>query len=119
MTKNNPDNDAFDAIEKIKAAEEQAREILQEAREKTAFQIIHDAQDEAEKIKERFLAEAKEKAEGIKKKIIDSAKRQRDEIETESDQEISDLRHETRSRISHAVETTKKRVAELLDQGVS
>jgi ATP synthase H subunit len=119
MAKNNPDNDAFDAIEKIKEAERKAQEILQEAREKTAFQIVQDAQDEAEKIKEGFLSEAKEKAEGIKKEIIESAKKQREKIETESDKEISHLHHKTRSRISDAVETTKKRVAEFLDKGVS
>ena len=119
MTKNNPDNDAFDAIEKIKGAEEKARDIIQEAREKTAFQIVQNAQDEAEKIKERILAEAREKAEDIKKELVDRAKKQRDEIQKESDKEVSDLRHETRPRISHAVEATKKRVAEFLDKGVS
>lgn len=117
MAKKSPDKEAFDAIEKIKQAEERAQEIIQEAREKTSSQIIQDSYEEAEKIKARFLTEAKEKADGIKKEIIDRAKKERNKIEKESDKEISDLRQKTRSRMPGAVEKIRKIVEESLKKG--
>jgi len=117
MEKNKPGNDAFDAIEKIKKAEEKAQEIIREAREKTASQIVQDAHEDAEKIKTQFLTEAKNKADGIKKEIIDRAKIERKRIEKESEEEISHLQQKTLSRMSDAVEKTRKIVEESLQKG--
>jgi len=118
MDKKTPDNEAYEALRKIKQAEEEARQIVQEAREKTANQIIQDAYEEAQKIREQSLAEAKEKADKKKKEIIDKAKKEKDRIEKESDKEISDLCQNTHSRMSNAVEIIRKEVEESLKKGV-
>jgi len=103
MAKKNPDNEAMDALQEIKQAEERAREIIQEAQEKTSSRIVQDAYDEAEKIKENFLKEAKEEAEKRKKEIIDEAKEERNRIEQETDKEVLTLRQKTKARMPEAV----------------
>lgn len=117
MEKKILDNEAYDALARIKQAEEKAREIVLEAREKSATKIVHEALEEAEKIQQQFLKEAREKAEKEKKEIIDGAKKQRDEIEKESDREIANLRQKTLSLMPDAVEKIRKKVEESLKKG--
>ena len=117
LVKKIPDNDAFEALEKIKKAEERAREIIQEARDKTTSQIIQDSHDEAEKIKTQLLTEAKEKAIRIKQKIIDRATKEKDRILKESDEEISDLYKKSRSRMPEAVAKIREKVDLSLKKG--
>jgi vacuolar-type H+-ATPase subunit H len=117
MDKKIPGNEAYDALHKIKKTEEKAREIIQEAREKTASQIIQSAYDEAEKIKEQFLAEAKAKADKKKEEIISRARAEKDRIENESDKEISDLRQKTQPLMSSAAKEIRKKVEEALKRG--
>jgi ATP synthase H subunit len=117
MEKKIPDDEAIGALERIKEAEEKAREIIQEAQEITAIQIVQDAHGKAEKIRARFLEEARKKAEEKKKEIIDRAKKERDKIEKDSEREISDLVEKTRSRMSDAVKIIGKKVEESLKKG--
>jgi len=117
LAKKDPDNETFDALEKIKKAEERGREIIQEAREKTASQIIQNSYEEAEKIKAQFLTEAKEKADRIKKEIIERAKKESNGILKESDEEIYDLRQKSQSRIPEAVAKIREKMERSLKKG--
>lgn len=58
---------ALEALDRVREAEEKAKAIVREAREKTAVQIAREA---AEEIKQRSLAEAKEEADAWKKAIL-------------------------------------------------
>lgn len=75
MTQKVQKSEAFVALEKIKEAEEKARKIVHETREKTALEIIQTAYDEAKKIKKNSLEEARMKAE--KKKELFNREGQR------------------------------------------
>lgn len=117
MEKKNLVNEAYDALARIKQAEEKAKEIVLEAREKSAAKIVHEAQEEAEKLQQQVLKEAREKAEIKKIEIIDRAKKQRDEIEQETEREIAGLRQKTRTLMPEAVEKIRKKVEGSLKKG--
>ncbi len=117
MAEKIPDNEAFEALQKIKRAEDKAKDIIQEAREKTSLQIVQDAYEEAEKIKMQILKEAKEKAARKKKEIIERAEKEQKKIQKETDQEISELHRNTRSLMPKAVEKIGKKVEQFLLKG--
>ena len=80
MTEKKKTNDALDALQRIREAEEKARKIVQDARETKAAKIIQDADDEAKKIKERHLNQARQKAEQRKSAIVQRAAKEAGEI---------------------------------------
>jgi vacuolar-type H+-ATPase subunit H len=84
-------NLALDALQKIKEAEAEARQIVQDAREKTSEKIIQDAYKDAEQIKERVLVEARKKAQEKKKSIIRDAHNEVKSIEEKTREEIDRL----------------------------
>jgi vacuolar-type H+-ATPase subunit H len=61
---------ALDALDKIKKAEEEARELINEAKEHTSLQIIQDAQEEAQKIKKEIINGARNKVQSIREVLI-------------------------------------------------
>ena len=83
---------AFDALAKIKEAEEKARNLLTEAREQMSIQIIQDAQEEAKKIKEQFIEEARNKARAIREDVIKSAEQEASQIREQTQKETKNLR---------------------------
>jgi vacuolar-type H+-ATPase subunit H len=82
---------ALEALEKIKEAEEKARAIVQEAREKLSPEIIKEASEEAEGIKMRALVRAKEEAEAYKTAIVEKAVEEAEKIRAEAEGEAAEL----------------------------
>ena len=117
MEKKILDNEAYDALARIKQAEEKAKEIVLEAREKSAAKIVHEALEEGERLQQQFVKEAREKAEKRRRELVDRAKTQRDEIEQETEREIAGLREKTLALMPEAVEKIRKKVEESLKKG--
>ncbi len=108
---------ASDALKRIKEAEEKARNIVQEAREKTSVEIIQDAHQEAEKIKERHLNRARKKAEERKSAIIQEAAREAEEIREKAEQEIVSIKKQAEKAMSKAVSHISDRIKYFIDKG--
>lgn len=111
--------DAFDALQRIKKAEEKAREIVREAREKTSVGIIQDAQREAEKIKERYLIRTRKKAEERRNAIIQEAAKEAGEIREKAEQEIVSLKKKAEKTMSGAVSQISNRIKHFIEKGES
>ncbi len=111
--------DALDALQRIKEAEEKARKIVQEAREKTVVKIIQDAYDEAEKIKDRHLNRARKKAEERRSAIIQQAAKEAGEIREKAEQEGVSLKKKAEKAMPGAVSQISDRIKHLIEKGES
>ncbi len=109
--------DAFDALNRIKEAEEKARKIVQEAREKTSVKIIEDAHREAGKIKERHLNMARKSAEERKSAIIQEAAKEAGEIREKAEREIISLKRQAEKAMPGAVNQISDRIKNFIDKG--
>lgn len=106
---------ALEALEKIKEAEEKARAIVQEAREKLTPEIIEEASEEAERIKTRVLARAKEEAEVYKRTIVEKAVEEAEKIRAEAEGEAAELRRRAAALKAEAVKKISLKVKEFLE----
>jgi vacuolar-type H+-ATPase subunit H len=109
--------DALDALQRIKEAEEKARKIVQQAREKTAVEIIQEAHEEAEKIKDHHLIRARKKAEEKRNAIIQEAAKEADEIREEAEKEIISLTKKAKKAMSGAVSQITERIKHFIEKG--
>ncbi len=106
---------ALEALEKIKEAEEQARAIVLEAREKLSAEITKEASEEAERTKKRDLARAKEEAEAHKKAILEKATDEAEKIRAETEKETAELRRRASALMAEAIKKTSLKVEEFLE----
>jgi vacuolar-type H+-ATPase subunit H len=108
---------ALEAISKIKEAEDRAKAIILEAREKTAVQIIKDAAAEAEKTRNELLARAGREAEAQAKQAVEQAHREAEAIRAETEAETADLRRRAESSFPDAVKRITTRIKDILAGG--
>lgn len=110
MSKEKNESSAAAALQRIKAAEMKARQIVLEAKEKTGPKIIKDAYDEATRIRENHLAQARKNAEEEKKTIIQEASREAEKIKREGEEEALSLRQKAASHVPEAVSKVSEEV---------
>lgn len=110
-------NDAVNALQRIRKAEEKARRIIQEAREKKAAKIIQDANDEVKKIKERHLDRARKKAEEKKRIIIQQAAKEAEEIRKNAEEEAVSLKIMAEKAMTKAVNQASEKIKKLIEKG--
>ncbi|MDH7512118.1 MAG: hypothetical protein QHH14_04110 [Clostridiales bacterium] len=106
---------AIEALAKIKEAEEQARAIVREAREKLSVEIIKGATGEAEEIKITTLARAKEEAETHKKVILEKAVEEAEKIKAEAEKETAEMRRRASALMAEVVKKMSLKVKEFLE----
>lgn len=110
-------NLAFDALQKIKMAEAEARKIVQEAREKTSVKIIQEAQKEADQIKKRVLEEARKIAQDKKRSIIQDAEIEVKRIGKETREEIDRLHERSAETRPDAIEKVAAHIRKAIEGG--
>lgn len=100
----------FQALKEIKSAEDRARSVMQEAREKTSRKIIEDAHEDARKIRDSVLAEARKKAENKRNEIIHDAEKQAVETGQQAQSEMSSLKKKIQAHRQTAVKKTAETI---------
>ena len=110
-------SDVLTAVEKIKEVEEEARGIIQDAREKTGEKIIQDAYDEAKKIKKNNSNEARGRAYEKKTAIIQSASREAHKIRKKSEEDVANIGQKAEVAMSKTVEKIAERIKHFLEAG--
>ncbi|MFC2170023.1 hypothetical protein ACFLRM_05610 [Acidobacteriota bacterium] len=110
MSQETQKSEAHDALQKIRESEEEARRIINGAREETSVQIVQDAYDEAKKIKEQYLSEGRNKAEDKKKTIIQKAAEEADKIRKESEEEAAALVSSSETRKTGAIDNVAEKI---------
>jgi vacuolar-type H+-ATPase subunit H len=108
---------ALEALDRVREAEERAKKIIREAREKISVQIAKEAAEAAEEIKRKSLAEAKKEADARKKAILERAHQEAEAIRAESEAELSALRRQAGSAFEEAVKKAGQRIREFLGGG--
>ncbi len=106
--------DARRALQEIKKAEERARQMVEEARTRTAPGLIKQATSEAEEIRKKILAEARQQGEKIKQEIIEKAKAEARSIEQQIEVEKQQIWKSAEAAFAEAVEKTAVRLLEIL-----
>lgn len=112
-----PKSAAVEALTKVKKAEEEARRIIEEARDKTSVRIIKEVTQAGEKIGQDFLAQAKETAATREKSILAEAEKEAAGIRAEAEAEISLLRQKAASSMNDAIEKISRKVTKYLAGG--
>jgi len=105
------------ALQKIKEAEEKAKSIIQDAREKHAPRVIQDAFDEAKAIKGSALTKARAEAEKKKKAIIQKATKEAEKIKLETEKEAASLSKSAEKAVSKAVEKAAQKIDQFIEGG--
>jgi len=108
----NQKGNALESLQKIKEAEKKARELVEDTKKNRAANIIHEAHEEAQKIKEESLAQARKESEKKKKAIIERASLEAERIRQESVQEAEEFSRRVESLMPEAV----KKVSGLIKQ---
>ncbi|MGB4705560.1 MAG: hypothetical protein WBI18_10880 [Candidatus Saccharicenans sp.] len=106
--------DARRALQEIKKAEERARQMVEEARTRTAPGLIKQATAEAEEIRKKILAEARQQGEKIKQEIIEKAMAEARSIEQQIEVEKQQIWKSAEAAFARAVENTAVRLLEIL-----
>jgi vacuolar-type H+-ATPase subunit H len=112
-----PKSAAVEALTKVKTVEEEARRIIEEARDKTSVRIINEATQAGEKIGQDLFAQAKETAASREKSILAEAEKEAGGIRAEAEAEISLLRQKAASSMNEAVEKISRKVTRYLAGG--
>ena len=108
---------ALEALDRVREAEERAKAIIREAREKTAVQIVEEAAEAAEEIKQRSLAEAKKEADDRKKAILERAHQEAEAIRAETEAELATLRRQAGAVLEEAVKKVGLKIRKFLGGG--
>ena len=117
MSDDPKNGEALKALQRLKETEEQAKKIIQNARENEAQKIIQDAYKEADKIKADILADAKKKAEAMKTEIIQKAEKDAEETRRSAALEEDKLRETAEKNKTAAVKKASGKIKELLKEG--
>jgi len=80
MSQERKESEALEALQKIKAAEEEARKIVNDAQQRASSKVIRDAYEEAKKIKENYLNQTRKKALERKNSLVSQAKSEAEKI---------------------------------------
>jgi vacuolar-type H+-ATPase subunit H len=107
-------NQAWQALQKVKEAEERARLLVEEARQKTFPEIIRKAGEEAEEIKKKILGEARQQAEKIKKETIARAEAEAAEIKRQTEAEKQALLKRAQENFDEAVRKSSEKLRQKL-----
>jgi vacuolar-type H+-ATPase subunit H len=110
---------ALEALDMVRKAEEQAKAIIREARERTAVQIAKEAAEAVEEIRQDSLAKAKEEAEVLKKDIVERARREAEAIRGETQAELVAQRRQAEAVLDEAVKKVGLKIREFLREGSS
>ena len=117
MKKQPQKGEALEALRKIKQTEAKARGIIKDAREKTALEIIQDANDEARKIKERQLNDARKGAEEKRKVIVQKALSEAEKIRNKAEEEAHSQRKRAEREIPDAITKVANKMRQFLGGG--
>ncbi|MFZ2054974.1 MAG: hypothetical protein WAU81_12375 [Candidatus Aminicenantales bacterium] len=108
---------ALEALDRVREAEDRAKAIVREAREKIATQIAKEAAEAAEKIKQKALAEARKEADARKKAILERAHQEAEAIRAEAEAELATLRRQAGAAFDKAVIKAALKIREFLGGG--
>lgn len=103
------------ALQQVKVAEERARQMVEEARSRTAPGLLKQAADEADEIKKRILAEARLQAEKLKREIIEQARTEAGVISQQTEAEKIAVLKTAEASFERAVEKTAARLLEIIE----
>jgi vacuolar-type H+-ATPase subunit H len=117
MTQGQSSDDARSALQRIKEAEEKARAIIEEARVKTAAEILRKGYQEAAALKEAVIAAARNDAENKKSEIIAAARKEALGIKQETEEEKAGIRRKAGETLPAAVEEAALKMKILLEGG--
>ena len=117
MKKQPQKGEALEALRKIKQTEEKARGIIKNAREKTALEIMQDANDEARKIKEKQLNDARKGAEEKRKVIVQKALNEAEKIKNKAAEEASAQRKRAEREMPDAITKVANKMRQFLSEG--
>jgi len=109
------EDEAWQALQKVKKAEERARQMVEEARSKTSPDIIRKAAEEAEELKKRIVAEARNQAEIIKKEIVAQATAEAEEISRQTEAEKKEILKKAEANFNRAVENAAQKLVSLIE----
>jgi vacuolar-type H+-ATPase subunit H len=107
---------AVQALMKIREAEKRAREIVLEARNKAATEIIQKAYAEAKKDKDKFLKESKKKSLNKKNLIVGKAAEEAEEIRKKVEIEVKKHLERAEKALPEAVEKTSKKLKIIIQE---
>ena len=108
-------DDAVAALKRVKEAEEEARRIIQDAREKASPKIVQDAYEEAKKIKESRLTKARIKADEKKNDIIQQAAEEAEKIRKKAEEDTASLRKGAEKVMSEAIKKVAEKIRHYLE----
>lgn len=108
-------NPAWQALRRVREAEEKARQMVEEARQKSFPEIIKRAGEEAEEIKRKILTESRNQAESIRRDIIQKAESQALAIKNQTETEKQALLNQVETNFDEAVRKTVEKLKELLN----
>jgi vacuolar-type H+-ATPase subunit H len=108
---------ALEALDKVREAEERAKAIILEARERASVRIIKEAEEAAETAKQKALTKAKAEADARRKAVLDEARRGAEEIRAGTEAELENLRRRAGASLDEAVGQISSKVREALEKG--
>jgi vacuolar-type H+-ATPase subunit H len=117
MNDTNTRPEAKDALERIRAAEDEAAAVVRNAREKDGPLLVQSALEAAAKARDELLERAREEAAALKRAALDEAARQADAIRADAENEKARMRERSGPRMAEAVRETERRLAALLEGG--
>ncbi|MGB9836500.1 MAG: hypothetical protein ACPLRX_07160 [Candidatus Saccharicenans sp.] len=107
-------NAAWQALQRVREAEEKARLLVEEARQKSFPEILRKAGEEAEQLKREILSEARREAERIKSEIIQKAEAEAAAIKQQTEEEKQALLKQGEANFEEAVSKTAEKLRQLL-----
>lgn len=107
-------DEAWQALQLVREAEERARQMVEEARMRTAPDLLRRAAEEAEEARKRILAEARKQAEQLKKEIVDRARAEAGTISQQAEAEKAMILKAAENNFEQAVNRAVSRLLELV-----
>lgn len=107
-------DETWQALQQVRQAEERARLMVEEARTRTAPDLVRRAAEEAEEIRKKILAEARQQAEKLKKEAIEKARAEALVISRQTEAEKAEILKTAESNLKEAVDKTTARLLEIM-----
>jgi len=107
---------AWEALQKVRMAEEKAHQMIEEARNKTSPEIIRKAVEEAEELKKSVLSEARKKAELLKKQILTQAEDEARVLKQQAENDRQAILRKAEENHQVAVRKTVERLLEIISR---
>lgn len=103
------------ALQQVREAEERARRMMEEARTRTAPDLLRKAAEEAEEARKRILTEARKQAEQLKKEMVEKARAEARAINQQTETEKAAIIKTAENNFNQAVDKAASRLAELVE----